>query len=77
MDLHRTSAPCNSCGEHSLFLWLGRDGTLICQSCVAAIVRKSDREIARIRRRVGGRNGCLFRPHGPGSALVLAGGVRP
>jgi hypothetical protein len=50
MDLHRTSAPCNSCGEHSLFLWLGRDGTLICQSCVAAIVRKSDREIARIRR---------------------------
>jgi hypothetical protein len=49
MDLHRTSAPCDSCGDHSLFLWLDRDGALICPSCVAALVRRSDREIARIR----------------------------
>jgi hypothetical protein len=49
MDLHRTSALCDSCGGCSLFLWRGSDGGLICQSCLAALVRRSDREVARAR----------------------------
>jgi hypothetical protein len=49
MDLHRTSAPCGTCGCCSLFLWRDGDGGLICQSCLAALVRRSDRDRARSR----------------------------
>jgi hypothetical protein len=52
MDLHRTSAPCGTCGEYSLFLWRGDDGGLICQSCLVDLVRWSDREVARARQAV-------------------------
>jgi hypothetical protein len=49
MDLHRTSVPCDTCGGCSLFLWRDGDGGLICQSCLAALVRRSDRDMARSR----------------------------
>jgi hypothetical protein len=49
MNLHRTSAPCGACGGCSLFLWRDSDGGLICQSCLAALVRRSDREVAQAR----------------------------
>jgi uncharacterized cysteine cluster protein YcgN (CxxCxxCC family) len=46
MDLHLESGPCDRCGACSLFLWMDSDGGRVCQSCLAALVKLSDREIA-------------------------------